>query len=330
MFLFLKRVNTILSLSVNQNSSFNSSAVYSDCSPILSQNIVTNFSKYIFSIISERLEIGHLKGIVCEILFGPKEYNEKALLDKLVTKGLGEIHKIAQYSDKAQLGTVSLIKILADISNRMKRITLIAEAARYGMDNVVEKLLESKANPNTGICPPLHRAAMGASQIDQNEVSKYLTTARLLINNGAQINSRDAKGYTALHFSTYSPTFAKVLVNEGGSALNKFSSSGVTSLDWAEYAARYFKSAAAYETYTFLKSKGAERGPYEGSLNEVLYTMIFAIISYITSELTTNEVIPAISSTLSIITTLKIGCKLTGCIASALYYRARTGCDDFE
>ncbi|MCH9633045.1 MAG: hypothetical protein S4CHLAM6_13960 [Chlamydiae bacterium] len=246
------------SLPINQFSSMVSSATYSDCSNILSQNVLISYANYYFSIVSDFSYTEYLKEVVCKILFATREYSEKDLVNKLIGKGTGLIEKISSYSDQAQLGGISLIKILASISNRMKHITLIGEAARYGMVEVVAKLLQNNANPDVGSCPPFHRAAMGASRVKGIEVLKQQKIARLLLKHGAQVDSTDLQGNTPLHFSTYSPSFSKILVDEGGASLSIWNGDGSTPLDNAQFSSWVYPSAQ--KTSEFLSEKGAENG----------------------------------------------------------------------
>lgn len=246
------------SLNGNQLSNWVSKDVYQECTGIFAQHALISYANYYFSSISDFAYIQYLKEIVCEILFNFEAYSEEALANKLVSKGHGEIQKIAYYSDRAQLGTISLNQILAEISNKMKHTTLIGEAARYGMDNVVESLLSSNANSNVGICPPLHRAAMGASRARGDQQLKYQEIARSLLKKGGQVDLRDPQGNTALHFSTYSPIFSKVLVDEGGASLSKWNKDGLTPLDNAQFGSWF--SSAAQELSDFLLAKGAKNG----------------------------------------------------------------------
>lgn len=105
--------------------------------------------------------------------------------------------------------------------------SVLALAARFGQETIVEVLLRHGAQPNTPakLDPqpfPLHTAAGG----------KHTGCAQLLLDAGAEANCVDANGWTPLHFAakTGNLDLVHILVNVFGAELNPRTKDGKTPL----------------------------------------------------------------------------------------------------
>ncbi len=106
--------------------------------------------------------------------------------------------------------------------------TALHWAALAGHDHIVKRLIDAKADINTtesgtGMTP-LHGAARW----------NRLTTARLLLENGADLDARDFFGRTPLFDAMVKDRFEMLdLLLDGGANLSARNSEGQTPLEWA-------------------------------------------------------------------------------------------------
>lgn len=153
-------------------------------------------------IISSSSSVGVAKSYCCQvaILFGlstEELWNEYISSRRFASSHL---HCLPGLGDVPSTESCANVDV-EDSSGR----SALAWAVEFGMDHVVEHLLQQGSDPNQrrrsfeGSLPVLQTAFSGP--MGEMSSHKYLQTAKLLVENGADINATDHQGWSAVHIA---------------------------------------------------------------------------------------------------------------------------------
>lgn len=201
-------------------------------------NKLENFEPIIAALVKRGWKLNHpvamsgqtIMSMACEAEFLP-------MVSHLIKLGV-DIDKMDDYSKRfpvqcaIEKGNLDLLNILIeyDVDLENKKFfdvfdgTLLSFACTHANLKIVERLLESnvKIDESHNKVPALHALAVNSQDNDKNLIS----IAKLLLSKGADVNTLDKKGFTALHFAAAnrSAEFVEFLIEHGAdvNATGKF------------------------------------------------------------------------------------------------------------